>query len=132
SIGFSGSQLQNLGEIANSGFELLLTARPYTSSMFAIEHTLSLTTNKNELVSFGDGRAPVQFGVYAPVHRFQEGYPLAGFWATRVARDGSGNIINASNGNPTVEAEQIYMGSALPTREIGFGTTVSLFRNFQL
>lgn len=132
SIGFSGSQLQNLGEIKNQGFELLLTARPYSSSIFSIEHTISLTTNKNELVSFGDGRDPVIFGVYAPVHRFQEGYPLAGFWATRVQRDGSGNIVNAPNGNPTVEAEQIYMGPALPTREIGFGTTVSLFGNFQM
>lgn len=132
SIGFSGSQLQNLGEIANSGFELLITGRPYTSRAFSIEHTFSLTTNKNELVSFGDGRAPVIFGVYAPVHRFEEGYPLAGFWATRVARDSNGRIIRAANGQPTVESQQIYMGPSLPTREMALGTTITLFGNFQM
>jgi len=132
SIGFSGSQLQNLGEISNQGFEFLLKVVPLISNQFRIEHTISVTTNKNELVSFGDGRDPVRFGVYAPVHRFAEGYPLGGFWSTPVQRDANGNVITGPNGQPLVEAEQTYKGPSAPTREIGLGTTVTMFGNIQL
>lgn len=132
SIGFSGSQLQNLGEITNQGFEFLFNVVPLITNNFRIENTITVTTNKNELVSFGDNRDQVIFGVYAPVHRFQEGYPLGAFWATRVQRDANGSVITNANGVPLVESEQVYKGPSAPTREIGFGTTVTMFGNIQL
>lgn len=132
SIGFSGSQLQNLGEISNQGFEFLFNVVPLITNNFRIENTISITTNKNELVSFGDERDQVIFGVYAPVHRFQEGYPLGSFWATRVQRDANGEVILGTNGQPLVEAEQVFKGPSAPTREIGLGTTVTMFGNIQL
>ena len=39
------------------------------------------------VLSFGDDRAPIIFGSYAPSQRYQEGFPLGGMWAQRVQRD---------------------------------------------
>jgi TonB-dependent starch-binding outer membrane protein SusC len=132
SSGFSGFQLQNLGTISNSGFEFLIRGTPLATRNFSIHNTLTITTNRNELVSFGDGRDPVLFGVYAPVHRFQEGYPLAGFWSRRVQRDAQGNVVRNQAGTPLLEAEHVYRGPSVPTREIGFSTTLGLFRYFEI
>jgi outer membrane receptor protein involved in Fe transport len=87
SVGFSGSQLQNLGTISNQGIEVLLRVIPIISPNIQLENTISLTTNRNELVSLGRGQEEITFGVYAPVHKFQEGKPLGAFWARAVARD---------------------------------------------
>jgi TonB-dependent starch-binding outer membrane protein SusC len=132
STGFSGSQLQNLGVVANQGIELLIRGFPIRSANFTMENTISFTTNSNELVSFGDDRENVIFGVYAPVHRFQEGFPLAGFWATQVRRDATGNVIKNAAGQPIADPEQVYVGPSVPTRQAGFTTTLTLFRNVQL
>ena len=128
SSGFSGFQLQNLGTISNQGFELLLRATPVEVSNFRLESTLTLTTNKNELVSFGDDRDPVIFGVYAPVHRFQEGYPLAGFWSRSVQRDAQGNVVKNAAGQPVLEPDSRYKGPSVPTREVGFSTSLTFFK----
>lgn len=132
SSGFSGSQLQNLGTISNQGFEVLLHAVPLSIPNFQIANTITLTTNRNELVSFGDDREPVQFGVYAPVHRFHEGYPLAAFWADRVARNADGSVVKNEAGQPVLENEQVFKGPSVPTREVGFSTTITLFQNVEL
>lgn len=131
STGFSGFQLQNLGEISNKGIELLLRVKPITTNNFSLTNTLTLMTNKNELVSLGDGRDPVRFGVYAPVHRFQEGKPLAAYWATQVQRDANGNLQRNAAGALVLNPEQVYMGPSTPTREFGFSTTATLYKNLQ-
>jgi TonB-linked SusC/RagA family outer membrane protein len=127
STGFTGTQLQNLGTIANSGFELLVSATPYRTSLLTIESTVSLSTNSNELVSFGDDRAPIIFGAYAPVERYQVGYPLAGFWAQQVQYDASGAVIKNAQGRPILQDSSIYMGPSVPTREIAFSNTFTFF-----
>ena len=132
STGFAGNQLQNLGTILNTGFELLLTATPLRSSFLSLESTIALSTNKNELVSFGDDRAPIAFGAYAPVHRYQEGYPLAGFWAQQAQYDASGNLIKNAQGRPILQDTSIYRGPSVPTREIAFGNTITLFDKVRL
>jgi TonB-dependent starch-binding outer membrane protein SusC len=132
STGFTGTQLQNLGTIANSGIELLLDATPYRSSFLTIESTISLSTNHNELLSFGDDRAPITFGAYAPVERYQVGYPLAGFWAQKVQYDASGKLIKDAQGRPILQDTSIYMGPSIPTREIAFSNTFTFFDKLHL
>jgi hypothetical protein len=132
STGFTGTQLQNLGTIANSGIELLLSVIPYRSRAVTLESTISLSANKNELVSFGDDRAPIAFGAYAPVHRYQEGYPLAGFWAQQVQYDASGNVIKNAQGRPILQDSSIYRGPSVPTREIALSNTITLFGNVRI
>lgn len=132
STGFSGFQLQNLGEISNQGIELMLRVFPITTTNFSLTNTLTMMTNKNELVSFGDGREPVRFGVYSPVHRFQEGKPLAAYWASQVQRDSNGNLVRNAAGALVLNPEQVYMGPSTPTRELGLSTTATLYKNVQV
>jgi TonB-linked SusC/RagA family outer membrane protein len=90
SSGFLGSHLENIGEIANSGIELLLDFTPIYSRNLAWDMSLSLSTNNNKLVDFGTQDEYV-FGSFADVQRHREGYPLGAFWGWDVARDAAGN-----------------------------------------
>ena len=130
--GFSGNQLQNLGEVSNQGIELLLRTQTVRGSRFSMENQVTVTTNKNELTTLGLDTDAIIFGVYAPVHQFREGYPLGAFWADRVLRDGGGNVVYNDAGNPVIESQQVYRGPAVPTREVGFGTTFNFLSNLQL
>ncbi len=51
--GFSGG-IVNLGEVENRGMEFELRTRNFTSSSFKWNTTLIASTNKNELISFGE------------------------------------------------------------------------------
>ncbi|MBW3553255.1 MAG: SusC/RagA family TonB-linked outer membrane protein [Gemmatimonadetes bacterium] len=144
STGFSGSHLVNIGEISNRGLELLLTASPVATSAVRWDATVSLATNKNELVDFGtDAIEELSFGAFATVQKHREGYPLGGFWAVDVERDAQGNpILYDADGNVTTDPltgevnvlsnDFEFIGPQLPTREIGFSNSVMLFDLVQL
>ncbi|MEZ4422065.1 MAG: SusC/RagA family TonB-linked outer membrane protein [Gemmatimonadota bacterium] len=133
SSGFSGVHLTNVGEIANSGFEVLLTATPLYTRSVQWDATVAYSSNSNELVTFGD--APIdqiEFGSFATVQRHIEGYPLGGFWSTDVVRDASGQPVLDGSGDVTVASDKEYVGPALPTREIALTNTFTLFDNVRL
>lgn len=131
STGFTGDQLTNLGEISNKGIELLLTTTAVQRKSVTVDATISLATNSNELVSFGDDRAPIIFGSYAPSQRYQEGTPLGAMWAQRVQRNADGTLLKV-NGRPVLDTASVYMGPSVPTREITGSTTVLLFGKLRL
>ena len=100
STGFTGTHLVNIGEISNTGIELLLTGTPISRRNFGWDASLSFSTNKNKLVSFNGAREEQIFGSFADVQRHREGFPLGGFWAVDVERDSNGEpIVRDSNGN---------------------------------
>ena len=132
STGFAGTQLENLGTISNTGFEIVLNATPVRGNPLTIESTLSLSTNHNKLVSFGDDRAPIVFGDYAPVQRYQVGYPLAAYWAQRVQYDANGVMIKNGAGQPIIDPVSVYMGPSVPTREMSFSNDFIVFENLRL
>jgi outer membrane receptor protein involved in Fe transport len=132
SLGYNGTYFTNVGEIANSGFEVLLTASPVYQRNFQWDATVALSTNNNELISWGD--APLEeltFGSFATVQKHIPGYPLGGFWGVDVVRDDAGNPILDEDGDVTL-ADAEYTGPSLPTREIGFTNTFTLFNNFRV
>ena len=132
STGFAGTQLQNLGKISNTGFEVVFNATPLRRTPLTIETTLSLATNHNKLVSFGDDRAPIVFGDYAPVQRYQEGFPLAAYWAQRVQYDANGNLVKNAAGQPIIDPVSVYMGPSVPTREMSFSNDFIVFEKLRL
>jgi TonB-dependent starch-binding outer membrane protein SusC len=132
STGFAGTQLQNLGKIANSGFEIVLNATPIRRNPLTIETTLSLSTNHNKLVSFGDARDPIVFGDYAPVQRYQEGFPLAAYWAQRVQYDANGKLVKNAAGQPILDPNSVFMGPSVPTREMAFSNDFIVFEKLRL
>ncbi|MDQ6769965.1 MAG: SusC/RagA family TonB-linked outer membrane protein [Gemmatimonadota bacterium] len=132
STGFAGTQLANLGTISNSGLELALNATPIRRTPLTWESTLTLSTNHNKLVTFGDARSPIVFGDYAPVQRYQPGFPLAAYWAQRVQYDASGNLIKNAAGQPIIDPVSVYMGPSVPTREVGFSNDFTIFERLRL
>ena len=124
SSGFSGEHFANVGEIKNTGLELLLTATPVYTRNLQWDATIAASTNSNELVDFGDAPlTEISFGSFASVQKHIEGYPLGGFW-------GITGTVDANN-DVTLSDEE-YVGPSLPTREIGFTNTFTLFDNFRV
>jgi TonB-dependent starch-binding outer membrane protein SusC len=150
SSGFGGgTHLINVGEIANRGVELLLTASPMRKPKMTWELTFSAATNHNELVSFGGTRNEIQFGAFTNSQRHREGYPLGGFWAVDVIRDANGNPVLGTNGAVEVDltcdwpdtqdpdglggsCHEKFIGPSTPTRELGLANNLILFGNLRL
>jgi len=91
-----------------------------------------LSTNHNRLVSFGDTRSPIIFGDYAPVQRYQPGFPLAAYWAQRVQYDANGNLVKNGAGQPIIDPVSVYKGPSVPTREASFSNDVIMFEKLRL
>lgn len=132
STGFIGSQQANLGRTANSGIELGVTGTLVESQNFSWDTRVSLSTNHNRLVSFGDTTIKYQqpFASYGSVQQHRVGYPLGGYWASFPKRnpDGTPVLVNGAVVPDTAK----YIGPSLPTREVSYSNTLTLFRNFQL
>ena len=126
STGFVGDQLTNLGEISNTGIELLLKGTPVQRKWLTVDASVSLATNHNELVAFGYDRGPLIFGFHALSQRHQEGFPLGGFWAQvpRYNQDGTLVIVD---GRPVPDTASAYVGPSVPTREMSFSAGILLF-----
>jgi TonB-dependent starch-binding outer membrane protein SusC len=132
STGFIGDQLTNLGEISNKGLEMLLRGTPVQRKWLTIEASVSVTTNRNELVSFGYDRGPLLLGFNAPgSQRHQEGLPLGGFWAQGPRYNADGTLLEI-DGRPVPDTTTVYVGPSVPTREMAFSTAVVLFRRLRV
>lgn len=131
SSGFSGEHLTNVGEISNTGFEVFITATPLYTRVLQWDASLALTRTRNELISWGDAPlTEISFGSFATVQKHIPGYPMGGFWGIDVERNADGTP-DMSSGD-VVLAEEEYIGPAMPTREIGFTNTFTLFDNFRI
>jgi TonB-linked SusC/RagA family outer membrane protein len=160
SIGFPGTQFQNIGEITNSGIELGLNAVLARADDWGLDMSLSLSTNSNEITSMG-GLAPQILNGANPTtgwagQYYAEGFPLGAIFLKNVVSSditGSGATAVATNvmceGGPVVpdtpnlsrgggsavpcaDAPFIFQGSPIPTREISTGVTLTLFDNLQI
>ncbi len=149
STSFDSTHFVNVGEIANRGLELLVTASPIRKPNVNWDLSLSASTNHNELISFGGALNQLQFGAFTNSQRHREGYPLGGFWAVDVIRDASGAPVLDANGNVQVDlacswpdpvdpngyggsCHEKYVGPSSPTREFGLANTVTLFGNVRV
>ncbi len=131
STGFAGTRLENLGTISNKGVEVILSGTPIERKSLSMETTLSLSTNRNKLLSFGDDRDPIIFGSYAASQRYQVGYALGGMWAQQVQRDAAGKVVKNANGQPVLDPVSIYMGPSAPTKEAALSTSFRFFQKLR-
>lgn len=138
SLGFPGNQLINLGEITNSGFELLVSAGGLELGPAAFELSFNLGTNRSEVVEVGDGPESHGF-ILAPagaagagVVGHQEGFPIAGWLhplvigadvdadgnATNVVCDGGAGKLGLEPGGapvPCESAPSLFLGRSQPS-----------------
>ncbi|HET7460638.1 MAG TPA: TonB-dependent receptor [Longimicrobium sp.] len=149
SVGFSGTQFFNAGEVRNWGWELAARGRPLERRNATLDLNASLATNGNRVVSLGlAGLTSVTAGSFLE-HR--EGYPIGSFFEQRVLSatfdaagkavnvtcdDGSGGSMpcagaDGSYGNAD-DAPNVFLGRSLPKVEGSFGSTLTLWQNLRL
>jgi TonB-linked SusC/RagA family outer membrane protein len=127
SLGTTTSQFFNLGKVTNQGIELRIDSRIIDTRDFAWDLTFTGSFYKNRLKELGEGVEPITLGF---IQRHVEGYPLGGIWDRPILgfEDTNGNSI-IEPGEYQIGPEAEFRGSALPTREFGLRTGVSLFEN---
>lgn len=138
SSGFLGTRLTNLGEVSNRGVEVSFFGTPISRPRFSWDTRLNLSSNRNELVSFGIEGKTIESPTgqaYAVVQQHRVGYPMGGFWVTPPQRAADGSALLTPAGaaiyNPGDTARR-YIGPSTPTREIGISNTFTFFRSFRL
>ena len=153
SLGFPGSQFQNLGEVANQGFEVGITGDAVRRDNVQVNVGFKFSKNSNEVVNLG---GPASMVINAPYGMYNvTGYPLTSIFMRRVVsadidRGGAtpkainmmceggekepGTNFSRGGGNavPCADAPQVYWGASQPTWEGATNLTVTLYRNVQL
>jgi TonB-dependent starch-binding outer membrane protein SusC len=129
SLGFLNTQLENIGEVENQGFELALRGDLVQSPNFAWSALFNLGTNKNEVTTLADG-APLQVQWRQWI---QEGYPVGGFFGDRVIEHNgewgqASVLLRDSEGN--LPEGWDYIGTPIPTRTIQIGSNFTILRDF--
>jgi TonB-dependent starch-binding outer membrane protein SusC len=160
SLGFSGSQIQNLGHTRNSGIEMSLSGTAVSLRNFVWEPRLNYTRNSNVLLALDTIRSCktwlLQAGESCPagrsaaeelpggtsyspgMQRNRVGYPLGSYFLRFPARDAQGNYIFNRNATTGALTSAVYdttfrfVGQATPTRLISLSNTFTLFKNFRI
>jgi outer membrane receptor protein involved in Fe transport len=124
--GIDQSQFVNAATSRERGFEFALDTRIFDRPNFAWDVTLSGSTTSSKLLDLGADDTPIPFGFY---QRHQVGYPLGGFWSKKLTGFGDANgdgIID--NTEYSVTDTLVFIGSAIPTRELSLNTGITVFR----
>jgi len=126
SLGTGATQrLENLGQVKNQGWEMLINAQLMRGNNLGWDLTLNGSTNGNELVSLGG--VPEIIG---STQSQRVGYPLYGWWSRALTgyEDKNGNGIIEYNANAalseiTVTDTNVFLGSPLPKREFAVASS---------
>jgi TonB-linked SusC/RagA family outer membrane protein len=124
------SRLENLGEVKNQGWEMLINAQLMRGSNLGWDLTINGSLNSNELVSLG-GVPPI----IGSTQSQKPGYPLYGWWSRALTgfEDKNGNGIIEYNANAalseiTVTDTNVFLGQPLPKRELAISNSWDLFQ----
>ena len=133
--GFPGSQIVNVGEIKNWGWELELNTQLYSRPGFDWDLGVNFATHENEVIDTGD----------LNLFRDRPGYPLAGIWAHEVVEaefvPGSTSLEyalcvagpeNLDQVLPCGEAEEVFWGTPNPTWSGTLRTDFTIGGNLRL
>jgi outer membrane receptor protein involved in Fe transport len=144
SLGATTQRFENIGEVLNTGVEVALRGDVIDRDNIGLNFKLTGSTNRNELLKLGEGVEPIQV---TGQQRHVEGYPLGGYWTRPLIgfsdKDNDGRITRVNcpgqpevAGGPECEIEvgdtAVFVGNALPTRELSFTSDLTLFRNVRL
>ena len=131
-----GSQVVNIGELRNSGIELLLNITPIKRTDFSWDMTFNFANNQNEVVSLltpeqdeESIRVSESRTRSAYIHH-EEGQPYSVIKGFKYARDAAGNIQYDENGYP-VRGEFGVLGNGVHPTTLGL-TNRFRYKNFQL
>ncbi|MBK8483930.1 MAG: SusC/RagA family TonB-linked outer membrane protein [Saprospiraceae bacterium] len=120
-------QVVNLGEIQNTGIELLLDLVPIRTKNFEWSVSWNYSKNTNKVLSLGvdTSTSLLLNDVYNTELRAEIGKPVGTMYTPDVKRDPNGNIIvNAATGLPLQSDEKVYRGTINPDFITGLGTSL--------
>lgn len=108
--GFSGG-IVNLGEVENSGIEFELRTRNITGGNFKWNSTLIASTNKNELISFGESNGALLEDSYGRNSQWINliGHPISSFYGYVVDKELPNDYINTPYHPINSSAEDIIV-----------------------
>jgi len=119
-LGFTGSQIDNVGTIENRGFELNLTGVLVSGADISWEMGLGAAGNRSEMADLG-GTADVSLGgSLSPGMWVRQGYPVPAYF---------GNVLlnpDEVGADPVVEEQ--YLGPIYPTHSFILSSTFRLGR----
>jgi TonB-dependent SusC/RagA subfamily outer membrane receptor len=138
SVGFFGTQFQNLGQVNNHGFEFLANLQVLRRQNFAWEISGNFATMNNKIISLGNVPSVVtssgQFNVV--------GYPIQSYFSKRVVSatlDKSGAATNVLCDGGAGQAPMscdlapfVYAGTPTPTSTGSIGNSFTLYKRLRL
>jgi TonB-linked SusC/RagA family outer membrane protein len=128
SLGVPNERFENLGRVENQGWEVALTATPVRLRNVSWDFSISGSHNENELKELGLEVDSILFGN----QRFQEGFPLGGFFGRTVTFDDENGNGVIDLGEFDIATEETFIGSAFPETEISFQSAITLFDLFRV
>ncbi|MCR4341330.1 MAG: SusC/RagA family TonB-linked outer membrane protein, partial [Gemmatimonadaceae bacterium] len=84
SVGATTTQLVNLGQVDNKGYEYLINLNAFSSDRFKAELTINGSVNDNKVVDLGKDITPIIFGLGGDSQRHQNGFPLGAYFGRRI------------------------------------------------
>jgi TonB-linked SusC/RagA family outer membrane protein len=139
SMGFPQAQYVNVGEVANSGVELLVKGTPLRTEGARWDIGVNIATNHNEVVSLG-GLPPIPGLIRV---RLEEGYPIGAWFEKKVVSadvTSEGKVTNIlcdpgdAGGAPVAcaSAPRVYLGDDTPDVTGNVSSTLTLFDRLTL
>lgn len=139
SLGFTGTQFQNLGQVNNHGIELQATLQVLTMPNFGWEISGNFATQHNKIISLGGVPSLVTTAGQANV----VGFPIESYFSRKVVSatidpttGAASNVLCAGGaGSGPVDcatAPFVFIGSATPTSTGSIGNTFTLFKKLRL
>ena len=124
-----GSALANLGEINNSGVELLLKYKPIVTDDFAMEVSLNYTNNESKVVATNDTGGNISLDEprdrnLRVTHIVGEKY--GALFGTSFQRDSQGRIVHETSRGypvPVIVNNRKILGFGVPPQQIGIGAS---------
>ena len=139
--------LQNVGKVRNQGLEMLISTYHEFNKDWRLDASLSLSTNRNEVLSLGPGQEQILYssGLSDPSFIVKVGEPIGSFYGYKVlgifqsqeqfdstphlenANQGVGDFIYADTNNDgkVNEDDRVILGNANPDFTWGLNGTVS-------
>ncbi|MBF8296045.1 MAG: SusC/RagA family TonB-linked outer rane protein [Bacteroidetes bacterium] len=126
STGFSGI-LDNVGELDNKGYELMVKGVVWNSDQFQWLSTLTISHNQNKVTKLNGPAfaAANSFGI----GRVAEGEPLGFFYGPKYQRNTDGSIKYDTLGRPLRDPVAQKIGDPNPSLVLAFVNNFEIFRN---
>ena len=152
SLGVAANQFVNLSLMRTRGAEGSITVRPIDNNKIRFEQNVTFTTFSNRIVDLGSADGQVIAPIVLGTQQFRGGFPAGGYFQRKILSytdynsDGIISRVNCPSygglanpqlvGGPRCEivlSDSLdYIGQPLPTREMAFNSSLTLFKSLQL